>query len=78
MDDSALVRELERRGDVCRDREGVLERQRPLLRTIGQRLALDQIHDEIVGADIVKRADVRVIQGRRWSTLADLPAKVVA
>ena len=46
------------------DDEGLIERDRTALETLGERLALEELHDEkghtIVLSDIVKRADVRV------------------
>ena len=55
---------IERAGDLHRDRQRLGERQRPAGDPIGQRLALEVLHDEergsVVLADVVQRADVRV------------------
>src|SRR5689334_13324284 len=41
-----------------------IERQRT-----SERLAVDVLHDEVVGSDIVKRADTRMIQRRNGARL---------
>jgi hypothetical protein len=46
------------------------EGKRSALQPPRQRLALHQFHHQIVGANIVKRADVRVIQRRNRPRLA--------
>ena len=48
MDDPFLVRGFERLGDLARDRERLLDRHRPRAQPLGERLALDQLHDEEV------------------------------
>ena len=55
---------------ICtRDRQRLVERQRPAQQAIGQRLALDQLHDQEMSAvgllEAVERGDVRVIQRRQ-------------
>ena len=62
MDDAALVRRFERLGDLPRDRQRFVERDRPPRDAIGQRRTVDQLHHEIVGPDVVQRADVRVVE----------------
>ncbi len=57
MDDALLVRGVERERDLAR----VVERGREGQRAF-QRLALHQLHDEVVGTDVVQRADVGMIQ----------------
>ena len=52
MDDPLLVRLLERLGDLPRDRESFVERERPLLRAARRASALDELHDQ--GADAVR------------------------
>ncbi len=46
--------------------ERLIERQRALLQPLGQRVALQVLHDQevdpVLGADVVQRADVRVVQ----------------
>ena len=48
MDDAALVRGLERLGDLAGDRDRLVERDRPAREARRQVLALDQLHDEHV------------------------------
>ena len=62
MDDSFLVRRLEGVGDLQRDVQRLVERNRAVAQSFGQRRPLDQFHHEEIGADIVERADVRMIQ----------------
>ena len=57
MRDALAVRGGESREDLSREQERTLERQRP-----GERLAVDQLHDEVVRPDVVERADVRMIE----------------
>jgi hypothetical protein len=45
-------------------------RSRPTRDAVGQRRTFDQLHDEIVGADVVQRADVRVVERRDRPRLA--------
>ena len=64
MDDALLVRGFQRFGDLQRDAQRLLDRQRPTLQPLGQRLPLDQLHDQEVLAvrflHPVKRGDVLV------------------
>jgi hypothetical protein len=46
VDDALLVRRVERAGDLDRDRERLVDRQRPLRDPLGERLAFDQFEDE--------------------------------
>ena len=46
MDDALLVRRLERFGDLPRDRQRLIERNRSARDPIGERRALDQLHDQ--------------------------------
>ena len=48
MDDALLVRALERVGDLPRDRQRVVERDRSLCDPIRQRRTLDELEDERV------------------------------
>ena len=57
MDDALLVGGVERVGDLA----GVAERDRAGARTL-RRYALDELHHEVVGADVEERADVGVVQ----------------
>ena len=66
MDDALLVRGLERLGDLACNGEGLGDRQRSALETIGERRAFDQLEDQRGHAigffQSVDRADVRVIE----------------
>ena len=66
MDDALLVRGVERVRDLPRDRQRLVERQRPLRHAIGERLAFDQFQHQRVDAvavfDAVNRGDVRMVQ----------------
>ena len=52
------------RRDLARDLDRFFERDRSLFDAFGQRRALNQLHDEIIGADVVERADVRMVERR--------------
>ena len=43
--------------DLCGIPQGIVRRERA-----PQRLAVDQLHDQVIGADVVQRADVGMIQ----------------
>ena len=62
MPDPFFMRRVERLGDLPRDIQSFFERQRPLLDPLGKRRLLDQFHYEVVGADVVERADIQMIQ----------------
>ena len=74
VDDAGAVRAVERVGDLRADAQHVGERQRPAREARGQRLALDQLHHQVVGvalaADVVQRADVRMVEARDRLRLA--------
>ena len=65
MDDALFVRRLERVATLApgaafpRTEAG----DTPLGEHLGERLAFDQLHHQIIRADVVKRADVGMIQG---------------
>ena len=69
MDDAFLVRGLERLGDLARDGEDVGQVDALGIRRargrddLSQRRARDELHDEVVGPDVVERADVRMVEG---------------
>ena len=48
VDDALLVRLLERLGDLPRDRERLVDRDRPALQPLGEVLAGDELHGEEV------------------------------
>ena len=74
MDDARAVRFVERRRDLDRRPERLVDRQRALRQPIRQRLAFEILHDEergaILFADVVQRADVRMIELRDRAGLA--------
>ena len=74
MDDPAPVRGVQRSGDLGPDPKRLLDGQRPLRQAVRQRLALQVLHDQVVGpvlvADVVERADVRVRELRDRLRLA--------
>ena len=68
VDDARAVRLVERRRDLDRRLERLVDRERALRQPIRQRLAFEILHDEERGAvllaDVVQRADVRMIELR--------------
>ena len=69
MDDAGAVRAVERAGDLTAAANHLVVRQRAARQPAGQGLALDELEDQIlmslVLADIVQRADVRMIERRQ-------------
>ena len=59
MQDALGVRRFERVGHLRRDAQRFVERQRTV-----QGRAVDVLHDEVVGPDVVQHADVRMVQRR--------------
>jgi hypothetical protein len=70
MNDAFLVCRVERLGDLGRDRERLVDRDRALHEAIGQRQPLDELDDEIVRTDVVERADFGMVQRRDRAPLA--------
>ena len=70
MDDALVVRGFEAVGDLPGDLERLVERNRALLDPLGQRRALDQLHDERAVLDAVDRGDVRMVEGGEHLRLA--------
>ena len=74
MDDALLVRRFERLGDLLRDRQRFVERDRAARDPLRQILALDEFHHERVHAagllEPVDRRDVGMIQRRERLRLA--------
>jgi hypothetical protein len=68
MDDSLTMCALERLGDLNSAGECLIERNLLTREPGGERLALDEFHDEEVGVarfpDVIERADVRMVQLR--------------
>ena len=66
MNDALTMRTVQRISDLDRAREGRVERQRSLRQPRGERFAVDELHDEkvdaLIVADVVDRADVRMVE----------------
>jgi hypothetical protein len=66
MDDPRLVRRFESLGDLLRNRERVLERDRSLRDPIGERRAFDELEHQRVNTtgifETVDAADVRMVE----------------
>jgi hypothetical protein len=66
MHDARPVRAVEGVGDLDAETEHVVDRERPALNAIRERLALDQLHDEVeivpLAPDVVDDADVRMVE----------------
>jgi len=81
VEDALCMRGIERVGDLNAQVEQVFGRQRPRGNAMSQRLALEQLHDDIglalVFADVVERADVRMVQCGRRARLAAEPIERV-
>ena len=75
--DPSLVGGLEAQGDLARQRDRLRRRDRPARDAVGERLALDELHHDVVDvagrADVVERADVRVLDGGDRARLAREP-----
>jgi hypothetical protein len=74
MRDALAVRLVERLGDLDRNLQRLVQRQRPVLQPRGQRLAVQMRHDQVVraidAADVVDATDVGMVQGRDGASLA--------
>ncbi len=70
MNHARAVRNVQRVADLYRVFEGPVERQRSL-----QRRAVHVLHDEVVGSNVVERADVGMIQRRDGPSLALEPLR---
>ena len=73
MNDAAIVSGLEPLGDLHKERQQLIERNRTLPDPICQCLALDELHDQearfFVGLETVQRRDVGMVQGRENARL---------
>ena len=81
MNHTLAMGAIERVGDLDAGADELARRQRPATEARGQRLALEEFHDQIVhipfAADIEERADVRVIEtGDRARLLFEPRARV--
>jgi hypothetical protein len=63
VDDAAFVGGLESLGDLAGDGEGFVKGERALPDVLGEGGAFDEFHDQVIGADVVDRADVRMVEG---------------
>ena len=74
MDDPLLVRRLERLGDLARDRQRLLDRDRSARDPIGERRPFDQLEHQRLDAvgllEAVDRRDVRMVERREHLRLA--------
>ena len=71
--DAAFVGVIECIGDLPGNADRLIQRQRSLPDTFGESRTFDQFHDKVVGAYIVERGDVRMIQGSDRVCLAREP-----
>jgi hypothetical protein len=69
MDDALVVRRLERLGDLLRDGQSLIERQRPAREPLRQILAVDQFHHERANAgglfESVNVRDIGMVESRQ-------------
>ena len=63
VNDAFFVRAFERIGDLPRDFQGFVERNRAVRDALGQRGTLDQLHDQRAVFDAVNGGNVWVIEG---------------
>ena len=77
MDDGAIVRSLQRVGDLPRDRQRVTNGKRTGSQTIGDRPSLHELHDEELGGislfQAIERRDVWMVQTSEYLRLAAEP-----
>ena len=62
MRDALSVGGDQRFRDLDAKLERLLHRQRAFLQALGERLAFDQLHYQVIGANVVQRADVLMIE----------------
>ena len=62
MHDALFVRGFECAGDLARDLQRLIQRNRALPDSLRQRRPLHQFHHQVVGSHVVKVADVEMIQ----------------
>ena len=65
---------VERVGDLDREAEGLIDRNRAAGDAVGERLAVEKLHHQkialAIATDVVERADVRMIEARDRARLA--------
>jgi hypothetical protein len=64
MDDAGFVGSFQRRCYLPRDAQRFIERHGAVRDAFGERRSFDQFHDQIIGTDVVERADIGMIQRR--------------
>jgi hypothetical protein len=62
VDDALLVRFRQRRGDVLGVTDRLFDEERPVFQPSRDRLPFHQFHYQVIGTNVVKRADVGVVQ----------------
>ena len=81
MNDAALVSRLERVGDLPRDRERFIDRNRPVRDAIGKRRPFDQLHDQewpgLALFEAVNVRDVWMVQRREDLRFATEPGQAI-
>ena len=69
MDDALLMRRFKRVGDLTGNTQCFFK-LKGASDKVGERLPVHQFHDQVVGTDIVQRADVWMIEGGDGARLA--------
>ena len=81
VDDALLVRGLERFGDLFRNRQRFVDRDRPARNALRQIVALDQFHHQRANTagffEAVDVRDIRMVQGRERLRFAGEPRQPV-
>src|SRR5688572_26818385 len=81
MHETAIVRGLERGGNLCAESQRVGDREWSLTNQIGERLSADQFHDQAAALaefrEFVKSGDVRVVDRRQDTRFAAEPRQAV-
>ena len=82
MDDAGVVRSFERFGNLCRDVQGLVERERTSDQTVGERRPLDELEDERAARAHILQAvdlcDARMIERGERLRFAREPRQAIA
>lgn len=70
MGDSGAVSAVEGIGDLGSGLEDLVEGERALFDAVGQGFAVDEFHDHVAGADVVKGSDVGMVEAGDGAGLA--------
>jgi hypothetical protein len=70
MNHALVVRGFQRIGNLPSDAERFIQWDRSGLDLVSERRSFDYLHHQVVGSDVVKRADVEMIERRGSSSLA--------